>query len=90
MNQENDKNIEENIVPEQENEVDGLDTKLKDTEDKLLRALAETENQRRRSEKEIKEAFEYGGFNFAKETLPLLDNLQRAYQSIKNDENLKS
>ena len=89
MNQENDKNIEENIVPEQENEVDGLDNKLKDTEDKLLRALAETENQRRRSEKEIREAFEYGGFNFAKETLPLLDNLQRAYQSIKNDENLK-
>jgi len=66
-----------------------LDDKLKDTQDKLLRALAETENQRRRSEKETKEAFEYGGFNLARETLSVIDNLQRAYQSIKNDESLK-
>jgi molecular chaperone GrpE len=66
-----------------------LEEKLKETHDKLLRALADSENQRRRSEKETKEAFEYGGFNFARETLPLLDNLQRAYQSIKNDESLK-
>ena len=51
--------------------------------------MADSENQRRRSEKETKEAFEYGGFNFARETLSLLDNLQRAHQSIKNDENLK-
>ena len=64
--------------------------KLKDTQDKLLRALAETENQRRRFEKETKEAFEYGGFNLARETLSVLDNLQRAYQSIKNDESLKA
>ena len=42
---------------------------LKETEDKLLRSLAEIENQRRRFEKEIKDAFEYGGFNFAKETI---------------------
>jgi molecular chaperone GrpE len=55
----------------------------------LLRALASSENQRRRSEKETKEAFEYGGFNLARETLSLLDNLQRAHQSIKNDESLK-
>ena len=55
----------------------------------MLRALAETENQRRRFEKETKEAFEYGGFNLARETLSVLDNLQRAYQSIQNDENLK-
>ena len=66
-----------------------FEEKLKETQDKLLRALADSENQRRRSEKEIKEAFEYGGFNFARETLSLLDNLQRAHQSIKNDENLK-
>ena len=55
----------------------------------LKTPLAEIENQRRRFEKETKEAFEYGGFNFAKETLAVLDNLQRAYQSIKNDETLK-
>ena len=66
-----------------------IDEKLKETHDKLLRALADSENQRRRSEKEIKEAFEYGGFNFAIETLSLLDNLQRAHQSIKDDESLK-
>ena len=47
--------------------------KVKDLEEKLLRALAEQENQRRRFEKEIKDAFEFGGFNFAKETLSILD-----------------
>ena len=57
-----------------------LEDKFKDAQDKLLRALAETENQRRRFEKETKEAFEYGGFNLARETLSVLDNLQRAYQ----------
>ena len=67
-----------------------LEEKLKETEDKLLRTLAELENQRRRFEKETKEAFEFGGFNFAKETLSLLDNLQRAKISIKNDEVLKN
>ena len=65
-----------------------LEDKLEETQDKLLRALADSENQRRRSERETKEAFEYGGFNFARETLSLLDNLQRAHQSIKNDETL--
>ena len=58
-------------------------------QDKLLRTLAEVENQRRRYEKETREAFEYGGFNFARETLSVLDNLQRAHQSIQNDESLK-
>jgi molecular chaperone GrpE len=66
-----------------------FEEQLNETKDKLLRALAASENQRRRSEKETKEAFEYGGFNFARETLSLLDNLQRAHQSIKNDESLK-
>ncbi len=66
-----------------------LEEKLKETENKLLRTLAELENQRRRFEKETKEAFEFGGFNFARETLALLDNLQRAKISIKNDETLK-
>ena len=63
--------------------------KLKDVEDKLLRSLAEIENQRRRFEKEIKDAFEFGSFNFAKENLAILDNLQRAKEAIKNDEKLK-
>ena len=66
-----------------------LEEKLKDTEDKLLRSLAEIENQRRRFEKEIKDAFEFGSFNFAKESLAILDNLQRAKEAIKNDKILR-
>ena len=66
-----------------------LEDKLKETEDKLLRSLAEIENQRRRFEKEIKDAFEFGSFNFAKESLAILDNLQRAKDAIKNDTVLK-
>jgi len=64
--------------------------KLKSTQDKLLRTMAEMENQRRRFEKEKKEAFEFGGFNFAAETLSLIDNIDRAVTSFKNDENLKN
>ena len=64
--------------------------KLKVVEDKLLRLMAEMENQRRRFEKERQEAFEFGGFNFAKESLSLLDNIDRATTSFKNDENLKN
>ena len=67
-----------------------IEEKLKDADDKLLRSLAEIENQRRRFEKEIKDAFEFGSFNFAKESLAILDNLQRARMAIKNDENLKN
>ena len=63
--------------------------KLKEAEEKLLRSLAEIENQRRRFEKEIKDAFEFGSFNFAKENLATLENLQRAKEAIKNDEKLK-
>lgn len=66
-----------------------VEEKLKDTEDKLLRSLAEIENQRRRFEKEIKDAFEFGSYNFAKESLAILDNLQRAKDAIKNDSVLK-
>ena len=65
------------------------DEKLKETEDKLWRSLAEIENQRRRFEKEVKDAFEFGSFNFAKESLAILDNLQRAKVAIKNDKILK-
>ena len=92
-NEENkDKNFEDKSKdekPKSENKPISIEDKLKDTEDKLLRSLAEIENQRRRAEKEIKEAFDFGGFNFAKETLALLDNLQRAQTSIKNSEELK-
>ena len=66
-----------------------VDEKLKEAEEKLLRSLAEIENQRRRFEKEIKDAFEFGSYNFAKESLSTLDNLQRAKEAIKNDEKLK-
>ncbi len=67
-----------------------VEEKLKIAEDKLLRSLAEIENQRRRFEKEIKDAFEFGFFNFAKESLAILDNLQRAKVAIKNDKLLKN
>ena len=66
-----------------------IEDKLKIAEDKLLRNLAEMENQRRRFEKEREEALEFGGFNFARETLSLLDNMDRAVTSFLNDENLK-
>ena len=64
--------------------------KLKTTQDKLLRTMAEMENQRRRFEKEKQEAFEFGGFNFAAESLLLIDNIDRAIVSFKNDESLKN
>ena len=63
--------------------------KIKELEDKLARSLAEMENQRRRYEKEKEEAFEYGGYSFAKESLNLIDNLERSKQSLENDETLK-
>ena len=69
---------------------DTAEKNLKTVEDKLLRTMAEMENQRRRFEKERKEAFEFGGFNFARESLSLLDNIDRATTSFKNDESLKS
>tara|TARA_Y100001970_G_scaffold241398_1_gene304949 strand:- start:436 stop:1077 length:642 start_codon:yes stop_codon:yes gene_type:complete len=63
--------------------------KIKELEDKLTRTLAEMENQRRRFEKERDDAFSYGGFSFAKETLNLIDNLERSKQILKNDVDLK-
>ena len=78
---------ESSKTPKKEN---STEEKLKEAEEKLLRSLAEIENQRRRFEKEIKDAFEFGSFNFAKENLATLDNLQRAREAIKNDEKLKN
>ena len=92
MSENNKKNVaKEKEQPEKEKiEKPTIEEKLKETEDKLLRSLAEIENQRRRFEKEVKDAFEFGSFNFAKESLAILDNLERAKNAIKNDEILKS
>ncbi len=91
-NEKNTENVESQDKDSSTKKVEELsiDQKLKETEDKLLRSLAEIENQRRRFEKEIKDAFEFGSFNFAKESLAILDNLKRAKDAIKNDETLKS
>ncbi|MDB9718864.1 nucleotide exchange factor GrpE [Candidatus Pelagibacter sp.] len=66
-----------------------LEEKILELEDKLARAFAEMENQRRRFEKEREDAFNYGGFAFAKETLNLIDNLERSKQILESDEVLK-
>ena len=83
------KNDVENINQKSEIVEKTIEEKLIESEEKLLRSLAEVENQRRRFEKEVKDAFEFGSFNFAKESLASLDNLQRAKEAIKNDEKLK-
>jgi len=81
--------------PEVENKIEqeviekSPEEKILELEDKLARTFAEMENQRRRFEKEKEEAFEYGGYNFAKEALNLIDNLERSKQILKNDETLK-
>ena len=89
ISQEENEGEEINTSSKEEVKEQTLEEKLKNTEEKLLRSLAEIENQRRRFEKEIKDAFEFGSFNFAKESLSILDNLERAKLAIKNDEKLK-
>jgi len=64
--------------------------KIKDLEDKVTRIYADMENQRRRYEKEKEEAFEYGGFSFARESLNLIDNLERSKVALQNDNELKN
>ena len=76
-----DKEQEKEISPEEE---------IENLKDKLARTFAEMENQRRRFEKEKNDAFEYGGFSFAKESLNLLDNLERSKASLENDDKLKN
>ena len=68
------------ITPEQ---------KITELQDKLTRTFAEMENQRRRFEKEKSDAFDYGGYTFAKEALNLIDNLARSKQILESDDNLK-
>ena len=85
------KNTEKNTSDKPDEELKELtpEEKIKELEDKLARTLAEMENQRRRFEKEREDAFSYGGFAFAKETLNLIDNLERSKQILENDEILK-
>ena len=90
LNDEDNKSKKDDPVKKEEKRELTAEEKLKVTEEKLLRSLAELENQRKRFEKDIKEAIDFGGFNFAKENLVILDNLQRAYISIKNDPVLKN
>ncbi len=91
----------ENDNADQANEEKNLESEIKEVEkltpeeeletlkDKLARTFAEMENQRRRFEKERDEAYEYGGYSFAKEALNLLDNLERSKVALENDEKLK-
>ena len=96
---------QENIESETSNENNETDKKLddkneekkeltpeeriKELEDKLARTFAEMENQRRRFEKEKDDAYEYGGFAFAKEALNLIDNLARSKLILESDDALK-
>ena len=82
-----DKNLNQKDGSEKKEET--TEEKLKTLEEKLLRTMAEMENQRKRFEKERQEAFDFGGFNFARESLLLLDNIDRAIVSFKNDEQFK-
>ena len=81
-----DKNSEEKEVKKQQTP----EEKIKDLEDKVTRIYADMENQRRRYEKEKEEAFEYGGFSFARESLNLIDNLERSKVALQNDNELKN
>ena len=79
-NKEQNKEESKDITPEE---------KIAELEDKVARTFAEMENQRRRFEKEKEEAFEYGGYSFAKEALNLIDNLERSKNVLETDEKLK-
>jgi molecular chaperone GrpE len=105
-NQDNNKNLEKDNQNSKENQINDNQEEVKESlnqtepetiedkiiklEDKLARTFAEMENQRRRFEKEKEEAYEYGGFAFAKEALNLIDNLERSKQTLENDETLKN
>ena len=95
INEENKSNTEDKDFAKKTNKENDRkeqapEDKIKELEDKLTRTLAEMENQRRRYEKERDDAFEYGGFSFARETLNLLDNLDRSKISLESDEKLKN
>ena len=82
-------NLETNNKEQDQEQEKTPEEKILELEDKLARSFAEMENQRRRFEKEKEDAFEYGGFSFAREALNLIDNLERSKQILLNDETLK-
>ena len=82
-------NLETNNKEKDQEQEKTSEEKIVELEDKLARSFAEMENQRRRFEKEKEDAFEYGGFSFAREALNLIDNLERSKQILLNDETLK-
>ena len=88
--EDNSKNSDENLEDKEEKKELSPEEELDSLKDKLARTFAEMENQRRRFEKEKEDAFEYGGFAFARESLNLLDNLERSKLSLENDEKLKN
>ena len=90
-NDNSDKVDEEKKLESEKKEVEKLspEEELENLKDKLARTFAEMENQRRRFEKERDDAYEYGGYSFAKESLNLLDNLERSKVALENDEKLK-
>ena len=100
LESENNEQSSEKVVEEQKNVSDGVEKEkeekltpeeeLEALKDKLARTFAEMENQRRRFEKEKDDAYEYGGYSFAKEALNLLDNLERSKVALENDEKLKN
>ena len=97
-NQENEEDVSKPVEEKTEKENDNLEKltekgpeeKILELEDKLARTFAEMENQRRRYEKERDDAYEYGGFSFAKEALNLIDNFERSKNILENDETLKN
>ena len=90
-NDKSDQGDDQKKVEPERNEVEKLtpEEELESLKDKLARTFAEMENQRRRFEKEKDDAYEYGGYSFAKEALNLLDNLERSKTALENDEKLK-
>ena len=97
-NQVNEEDVSKPVEEKTEEKNDNLEKliekspeeKILELEDKLARTFAEMENQRRRYEKERDDAYEYGGFSFAKEALNLIDNFERSKNILENDETLKN
>ena len=90
ISEETTKNSEEENKDKDQLIEESPEEKILKLEDKLARTFAEMENQRRRFEKEKEDAYEYGGFAFAREALNLIDNLERSKQILLNDESLKN
>ena len=88
--EDNSKNNGENLEDKEQKKEISPEEEVESLKDKLARTFAEMENQRRRFEKEKEDAFEYGGFSFARESLNLFDNLERSKLSLENDEKLKN